>query len=101
MSFQQRNVTVSLVNFSLILAVLVIPFVGSLSDKVGRRPPMIVGMLAAGLLSYSYLYAISVRNVPLAIGLSLLMWGRSTRVTTLCSRVFIRSFSERDTALRL
>jgi MFS family permease len=58
-----------------ILAVLVIPFVGSLSDKVGRKPPMIVGMLAAGLLSYSYLYAISARNVPLAIGLSLLMWG--------------------------
>src|SRR5262245_24496016 len=58
-----------------ILAVLVIPFVGSLSDNVGRKPPMIVGMLAAGLLSYSYLYAIHTHNVPLAIGLSLLMWG--------------------------
>jgi MFS family permease len=58
-----------------ILAVIVIPFVGNLSDKVGRRPPVIVGALLAGLLSFGYLYAISIRNLPLAIGLSLLMWG--------------------------
>ena len=36
---------------------------------------MIIGSLAAGLLAYGYLYAISIRNVPLAIVLSLLMWG--------------------------
>ena len=58
-----------------ILAVLVIPFVGNLSDKVGRRPPMIVGSLIAGLLSFGYLYAISIKSVPLAIVMSLLMWG--------------------------
>jgi MFS family permease len=58
-----------------ILAVLVIPFVGNLSDKIGRRMPMIVGSLLAGLLSFAYLYAISIRNVPLAIVMSLLMWG--------------------------
>ncbi|HTL74702.1 MAG TPA: MFS transporter [Casimicrobiaceae bacterium] len=58
-----------------ILAVLVIPFVGNLSDKVGRRPPMIVGSLIAGLLSFAYLYAISIKSVPLAIVMSLLMWG--------------------------
>ena len=29
----------------------------------------------AGLLSFAYLYAISIHNVPLAIGMSLLMWG--------------------------
>jgi len=58
-----------------ILAVLVIPFVGDLSDKIGRRPPIIIGSLAAGLLSFGYLYAISIRNVPLAILMSLLMWG--------------------------
>jgi MFS family permease len=56
-------------------AVLVIPFVGRLSDRVGRRPPIIVGALASGLLSYAYLYAISIHNVPLAIAMSLLMWG--------------------------
>jgi MFS family permease len=58
-----------------ILAVLVIPFVGNLSDRIGRRPPIIVGALGAGLLSFAYLYAISIHNVPLAIVMSLLMWG--------------------------
>jgi MFS family permease len=57
------------------LAVIVIPFVGNLSDKIGRRPPIIVGALGSGLLSYAYLYAISIHNVPLAILMSLLMWG--------------------------
>jgi len=58
-----------------IVAVLVIPFVGNLSDKIGRRPPIIIGALGAGLLSFGYLYAISIHNVPLAIAMSLLMWG--------------------------
>ena len=58
-----------------LLAVLIIPFVGRLSDRIGRRPPIIVGAVCSGLLSYAYLYAISIRNVPLAIALSLLMWG--------------------------
>ncbi|MGX7705976.1 MFS transporter [Methylobacterium sp. Gmos1] len=58
-----------------ILAVVVIPFVGNLSDKIGRRPPIIVGALGSGLLSFGYLYAISIANVPLAIVMSLLMWG--------------------------
>jgi len=58
-----------------IVAVIVIPFVGNLSDKIGRRPPIILGALASGVLSFGYLYAISIRNVPLAIFLSLLMWG--------------------------
>ncbi len=58
-----------------ILAVMVIPFVGNLSDKIGRRPPIILGALGSGLLSFAYLYAISIANVPLAIVISLLMWG--------------------------
>jgi MFS family permease len=58
-----------------ILAVLVIPLVGGLSDRIGRRPPIIVGALGSGLLAFGYLYAISIRNVPLAIAMSLLMWG--------------------------
>lgn len=57
------------------LAVAVIPFVGKLSDRIGRRPPIIIGALASGVLSFGYLYAISIHNVPLAIGMSLLMWG--------------------------
>ncbi len=58
-----------------IIACAVIPFVGNLSDKIGRRPPIIVGALGAGLLSFGYLYAISIHSVPLAILMSLLMWG--------------------------
>jgi MFS family permease len=57
------------------LAVFVIPFVGNLSDKVGRKPPIIVGALSSGLLAFGYLYAISIHSVPLAIFMSLLMWG--------------------------
>ena len=34
------------------VAVLVIPFAGSLSDRIGRRAPLIVGSVAAGLLSF-------------------------------------------------
>jgi MFS family permease len=57
------------------LAVLVIPLVGGLSDRIGRRPPIIVAALGAGLLSFGYLYAISIGSVLLAVALSLLMWG--------------------------
>ncbi|MBS0356208.1 MAG: MHS family MFS transporter [Proteobacteria bacterium] len=57
------------------LAVLVIPMVGNLSDKIGRRPLIIGGSLGAGLLSFGYLYAISIHSVPMAIIMSLLMWG--------------------------
>ncbi|HEX4173745.1 MAG TPA: MFS transporter [Acetobacteraceae bacterium] len=58
-----------------ILAVIVIPLVGNLSDAIGRRPPIIIGALGSGLLSFAYLYAISIANIPLAIIVSLLMWG--------------------------
>jgi MFS family permease len=58
-----------------ILAVIIIPFVGNLSDRIGRRPLIIGGALGSGLLSYAYLYAISTKNIPLAIAMSLLMWG--------------------------
>jgi len=58
-----------------IVAVIVIPFVGNLSDKIGRKPPLIVGAIVSGLMSFGYLYAISIHNVPMAIVMSLLMWG--------------------------
>lgn len=58
-----------------IVAVLVIPFVGNLSDRVGRRPLIIGSALGCGLMSFLYLYTISLHNLPLAFAASLLMWG--------------------------
>lgn len=58
-----------------ICAVILIPFVGKLSDKIGRKPPVIVGVLCGGMLSFGYLYAISIHNMWLSLILSLLMWG--------------------------
>ena len=58
-----------------IVAVLVIPHVGNLSDRIGRRIPIMVGALGAGVMSYGYLYAISIHSVELALVMSLLMWG--------------------------
>ncbi|OYO17497.1 MFS transporter [Enemella evansiae] len=58
-----------------ILACIVIPMVGRLSDRIGRRPPIIVGCLASGALSFGYLWAIGQGSVPLAIVFSLAMWG--------------------------
>jgi len=58
-----------------IIAVIFIPFVGALSDRVGCRPPLIIGSLVAALLSFAYLYAISIHDLWMAIIVSLLMWG--------------------------
>lgn len=58
-----------------IVACLVIPYVGDLSDRIGRRPPIIVGSLLSGLLAFVYLYAISTKNMPFAFIMSILMWG--------------------------
>jgi len=58
-----------------VVAVLVIPFVGDLADRIGRRPPIIAGALLSGLLSFLYLYMISIGSVAGAIVLSLVMWG--------------------------
>ncbi len=58
------------------VAILVIPIVGDLSDRIGRRPPIIWGSLGAGLLSFPYLYFISTGNVLLAVIASIVMWGR-------------------------
>ena len=42
------------------VAVVLIPFVGNLSDRIGRRIPIMVGALGSGLLSYR----LSVRDQP-------------------------------------
>lgn len=58
-----------------IIAVILIPFVGNLSDRIGRRPTMIVGSLGSGAMGYLYLYAIDSQNTTLAFISAMLMWG--------------------------
>jgi MFS family permease len=58
-----------------VVAVLLIPFVGNLSDRIGRRPCIIVGALGSTVLSFAYLYAISQGSVVWAFVLAILMWG--------------------------
>lgn len=58
-----------------IVAVILIPFFGRLSDRIGRRPLMIFGSLSSGVLSFAYLWAISQKNVVLTVVLAILMWG--------------------------
>ena len=57
------------------VAVAIIPFIGNLSDKIGRRPCIIVGCLGSTPLSFIYLYFISQNNVPMVFLFAVLMWG--------------------------
>jgi MFS family permease len=58
-----------------VVAVILIPFVGNLSDRIGRRPLIIVGALGSGILSFAYLWAISQKNFVLTFVFAMLMWG--------------------------
>ena len=58
-----------------IIAVCLIPFVGNLSDKIGRRPVIIFGCLASGILAYPYLYFVSQGNLAMSFLFAMLMWG--------------------------
>ncbi len=58
-----------------IIAVALIPFVGNLSDKIGRRPVMIIGSLASGVLAYPYLYFVAQGNLVMSFLIAMLMWG--------------------------
>ena len=58
-----------------VVAVILIPFVGDLSDRIGLRPVIIAGCLGAGVLAYPYLYFVSQGNLVMAFIFAILMWG--------------------------
>jgi MFS family permease len=58
-----------------VVAVCLIPFVGNLTDHIGRRPVIIVGALGSGLLAYPYLYFVAQGNLVMAFLFAMLMWG--------------------------
>ncbi len=58
-----------------LVAMALIPLVGNLSDRIGRRPCIIVGSLGSTAMAYAYLHAISTDDVTLAFVFALLMWG--------------------------
>lgn len=58
-----------------VVGVFTIPMVGRLSDKIGRRPCVIIGALAAGALAIPYLWAVSIGSVWLAMVINMLCWG--------------------------
>jgi MFS family permease len=57
------------------IAMVLIPLIGNVSDRLGRRPPIIAAAIGSGLLAYPYLYFISKDNVPMTIVIAVLMWG--------------------------
>jgi MFS family permease len=58
-----------------LVAVLLIPFVGNWSDRIGRRPVIIIGCLGSGILAYPYLYFVSEANLVMSFFFAMLMWG--------------------------
>jgi MFS family permease len=58
-----------------IIAVILIPFVGNLTDSIGRRPVIIVGCLGSGILAFPYLYFVAQANLAMAFLFAMLMWG--------------------------
>jgi MFS family permease len=57
------------------VAMLLIPFVGAWSDRIGRRPLIIFGALSSGALSYLYLHFVGQHNLTMAFLTAILMWG--------------------------
>jgi MFS family permease len=57
------------------VAIILIPFVGNLTDRIGRRIPIIVGSLGSGAMSFVYLWFVSQDNLPGAFISAIIMWG--------------------------
>jgi MFS family permease len=58
-----------------VVALLAIPLLAGLADRVGRKPVFLAGALGSGLLIFAYLWAISVGGYPLIFVVGILLSG--------------------------
>nr|WP_051580649.1 MFS transporter [Pseudonocardia acaciae] len=57
------------------VALLAIPLLAGLADRVGRRPVFIAGALGSGALVFGYLWSISAGSYPLVLAVGILLSG--------------------------
>ncbi|MER6668331.1 MFS transporter [Amycolatopsis japonica] len=58
-----------------VVALLAIPFLAGLSDRIGRKPVFIAGCLACAALIFPYLWSISDGSYPLIFTVGILLFG--------------------------
>jgi MFS family permease len=58
-----------------VVALFAIPLWAKLSDRIGRRPVYLFGVLASGAMMFPYLWSLEQHNLPLAFVLGILMSG--------------------------
>ena len=58
-----------------VVAVMLIPFVGNLSDRIGRKPVLYVGILGPAVLIIPYLQFVAAGNVPMTFLFAILVFG--------------------------
>jgi MFS family permease len=58
-----------------VVGMVLIPWFGRLSDRIGRRPILIVGSVGAGVVNFAYLYAVQQNNIALTVLFAILSWG--------------------------
>lgn len=67
-----RNAVLGAVCIASFLQIATIPYVGTLCDRYGRRPLMMVGAAATIVLAFPFFWLLDTHN-PLAIGLALIL----------------------------
>jgi MFS family permease len=58
-----------------VVALFALPFFGSLSDRVGRKPVFLFGSIGCAILMFGYLWSISVGNYALIFVFGIVMFG--------------------------
>ncbi|MGN7469508.1 MFS transporter [Brevibacillus sp. SAFN-007a] len=89
----ERVTALNAVTIATLVATIAIPFMGKLSDKIGRKPLYIGGTIAMILFAFPYFYLLSLKSalwltVATVVGLGIL-WAPVTAVLgTLFSEIF-------------